>query len=93
MDGESSVPAPSGAAAVGGGVGLPSAETFSGNISEVAKVYVADVRAALEHETWDGAGGYEVARRFSTAVDELVRFVVDNATCASRSRRRTSDAR
>ncbi|HET9063489.1 MAG TPA: nucleotidyltransferase domain-containing protein, partial [Candidatus Binatia bacterium] len=80
MDGESPGPAPSGVAAVDGGVRLPSSETFSGNISEVAKAYVAQTRAALERDTWAGAGGYDVARRFSIAVDELVRFVVDNAT-------------
>jgi len=80
MDGESSGPAPSGAAAAGAGPGLPSAESFSGNISEVAKAYVAEVRAALERETWAGADGYDVARRFSVAVDELVRFVVENAS-------------
>jgi len=80
MHGESSEPAPSGAAAAGGKADLPSAETFSGNISEVATAYVAATRAELERATWAGAGGYDVARRFSAAVDELVRFVVENAT-------------
>ena len=80
MYGESSGPAPSGAAAPGAKVDLPCAETFSGNISEVATEYVAATRAELERETWAGASGYDVARRFSAAVDELVRFVVENAT-------------
>mgnify|MGYP001115307677 CR=1 FL=1 len=80
MDDESPGPPPTGAAVTGGAATLPSSETFSGSISEVAKVYVAETRAALERETWAGGGGYDVARRFSAAVDDLVRFVVDNAT-------------
>jgi [protein-PII] uridylyltransferase len=78
MDDQSPGPGP-----IGGGTAatsLPRAETFSGNISEVAKVYVAETRAVLEQDTWAGCGGYEIARRFSAAVDELVRFVVDSAT-------------
>jgi [protein-PII] uridylyltransferase len=80
MEDQSSGPAPTGATVAGAVTPLPSSETFSGNISEVAKAYVAETRAALERETWAGAGGYDVAHRFSAAVDELVRFIVDNAT-------------
>jgi len=80
MDDQSSGPTRTGAGAAGAPTSLPSAETFSGSISDVAKAYVAERRDALERETWAGAGGYDVACRFSVAVDDLVRFVVDNAT-------------
>lgn len=66
--------------ATAGGPALPEPESFNGNISEVAKVYVEQVRALLEAETWAGAGGCDTAFRFSDAVDHLVRFVVDVAT-------------
>jgi [protein-PII] uridylyltransferase len=80
MDDQSSGSAGIGAETAGAATVLPSAETFSGNISHVAKAYIAAQRDALERETWAGAGGYDVACRFSAAVDEIVRFVVDNAT-------------
>jgi [protein-PII] uridylyltransferase len=59
---------------------LPPTENFTGNISETAKRYVEEVRAQLERDTWAGASGWSVALRFSDAVDDLVRFVVDAAT-------------
>jgi len=69
-----------GAAAPIGRVRLPPAEEFTGNLSEVAKAYVEQVRAGVERATWAGAPGDETALAFSAAVDELVRFIVDTAT-------------
>ncbi|TFH29653.1 MAG: [protein-PII] uridylyltransferase, partial [Myxococcales bacterium] len=59
---------------------LPAADTFTGNISEVAKSYVETVRARIDKATWAGAAGTEICLEFSDAVDALVRFVVDAAT-------------
>jgi [protein-PII] uridylyltransferase len=59
---------------------LPAPESFSGNISEVAKEYVETTRTALETATWAGSPAYATCLWFSDAVDALVRFIVDTAT-------------
>lgn len=59
---------------------LPDPASFSGNISEIAKAYVAETREALDTATWAGGPGYATCLWFSDAVDALVRFVVEAAT-------------
>ena len=47
---------------------------------EISSDYVAAVREQLETDHWAGAAGVETSLRFSAAIDNLVRFVVDAGT-------------
>ncbi len=59
---------------------LPAPGSNTGQLSAIARDYVAAVRGQLEEDHWAGAGGVDSARRFSAAVDNLVRFIVDSGT-------------
>ena len=59
---------------------LPSGASAGSRLREISSDYVVAVRERLEADHWAGASGVETALRFSAAIDNLVRFVVDAGT-------------
>jgi [protein-PII] uridylyltransferase len=65
---------------------LPIGESFRGDLAEVSREYINDSRALLEEAHLGGADGLVVAERFSDAVDELIRFIVEVTSVRFRQR-------
>jgi [protein-PII] uridylyltransferase len=61
-------------------VALPDPVSFGGKLSDIAREYVAAVRAELERRHFAGADGTASARYLTRAVDELIRFILDVTT-------------
>ena len=59
---------------------LPSPVGFVGKLCDVAAEYLSAVVAELEAAHWEGASGADTAVRYTTAVDNLVRFMFEAAS-------------
>jgi [protein-PII] uridylyltransferase len=65
---------------------LPIAESFTGRLADVSRDYIEESRRLLEQAHNARASGLAVGERFSDAVDELIRFIVEVTSVRFRQR-------
>ncbi len=59
---------------------LPEPASARGRLSEVARVYMEEVRAEVAEVHWAGTSGGRTAARLATCLDDLMRLIFDVAT-------------